>query len=141
MDSFVLPVTNPIISEGLKSLTEDQKKEYLRPAPGTYGRNLPVPAEQMQAGSKWIPIIPLCTDVVKAEVLRPERAKLKSQDLDEIVKLIMGRLKVLTDRLIDLIPHWWIRWFLRPGQPFIRHFMKGPLTNALIKELGDDYQA
>jgi hypothetical protein len=33
------------------------------------------------------------------------------------------------------------RWFLRPGQPFIRHFMKGPPRNALIKEMGDDYQA
>jgi hypothetical protein len=138
-DSFVLPLKNPLIRDGFEGLPALERVRYVRSAPNDYS-GATKPVEQAAAGDDWFPIIPLCTEAVREPVPYPERAKLKQEELDEIVKLIMGRFKQLTSRFIGLVPNLLFRGFLYAGQPIIRWRIKKPLKNALIEELGDDYQ-
>ena len=60
--------------------------------------------------------------------------------LDSIVTLIFNRYKAVIPLLINLIPNRIFRWFFKFGQPAIRFLAREPLTNALIKNLGDSYK-
>ena len=146
-ESFVLPATNELIKVGLAAMPE-VPEIFRRSAPGTYGKTAKeledegrsLPAWQADAGPLWIPIIPLCTEELRMPVERPKREKLKRDDLEKIVALIMGRFKEVVWRLLDLIPNRLLRWFLSVGQPIIRWLARKPLREALIKQLGEDYE-
>ena len=149
LDSFVLPVANPIIATGLDKLDPQVKQQvidsYKRDAPGDYSLsaeqmaklNIPLPAGQAQAGGVWLPIIPLCTTYLQTELPPVKREQMSRQRLDLVVKLMLKRYRVVVSRLIDLVPSAIFRLFLRSGQPFIAWRLKGPLRNALIANLGD----
>jgi hypothetical protein len=151
-DSFVLPAGNPTIKAGLESLDPAIRanviERYRRSAPGTYARTgadlqknqVALPEAQRESGDVWIPIIPLCAEVVSEEVPPVDRAKMTRANLDRTVTLILKRYKALIPYLIRLVPSWAFRQFLRLGQPFIRMLARRPLTAALKKGLGDSYQ-
>ncbi|WP_348266760.1 patatin-like phospholipase family protein [Edaphobacter paludis] len=150
--SFVLPEKNAIIAEGLAALDPAARKavykRFKRPAPGTYAHTaemlqwaaIPLPADQQQGGDTWFPIIPLCTDSLREKLPRVKRAAISHNRVQLIVTLILKRSKEVISRLIDLVPSRVFQWFLRFGQPFIRWLARRPLTETLIKQLGDSYQ-
>jgi hypothetical protein len=151
-DSFVLPAANPTIKAGLDSLDPAIRgnviENYKCSPPGTYAQSaaelqkneVALPKAQRESGDLWIPIIPLCAEVVSKEEPAVNRARMKRAKLDHTVKLILKRHKALAPYLIDLVPSWRFRQFLRLGQPFIRMLARRPLTAALKKQLGDSYQ-
>lgn len=151
-DSFVLPAENPTIKAGLECMDTRTRDivvtKYRCSAPGTYAQTAAdlqqnkaaLPEAQREEGDLWIPIIPLCSELVSEEVPRANRARIKRANLDIIVTLVLRRYKVLVPYLIDLIPSWLFRQFLRLGQPFIRALARKPLTAALKRELGDSYE-
>jgi hypothetical protein len=59
--------------------------------------------------------------------------------LDGIVMLILRRFRRVITALLDPIPSWPLRVFLKFGQPFITWLARRPLTRALIEQLGDSY--
>ena len=150
--SFVLPEKNAIIAEGLAALDPAARKivyeRFKRPAPGTYAHtaevlqraNIPLPSEQQEGGDIWFPLIPLCTESLREELPHVERATISHERVHLIVTFILKRSKEVISCLIDLVPSRRFQWFLRFGQPFIRWLARRPLTEALIKQLGDSYQ-
>jgi hypothetical protein len=149
-DYFVLPADNVIMKPSLEDLSPERYDEVIRkfkrPAPGTYSRNeetliklgLQVPEAQKTATDVWLPIIPLCGEL-SAEIMLIPRAVMTRGALAAVVGLILKRFAALMKVLIAQIPSFWLRSFFRLGQPFIRVLARGPLTNALIRELGDSY--
>jgi predicted acylesterase/phospholipase RssA len=150
--SFVLPAGNTIIKSGLDALEPTVRarveSKFKRPAPGTYGQtaemlrgaDASLPEGQEEAGDLWIPIIPLCTESLSREIPRAERAQISSDKLHAIVTLVLKRYQAIIPHFIASIPSPWFRFFLRIGQPAIRYFVRRPLTDALIKQLGDSYK-
>jgi hypothetical protein len=151
-DSFVLPVGNPTIKAGLELLDPAIRanviENYRCSAPGTYAQTAAelennkgtLPKAQRESGDLWIPIIPLCAEVVSKEEPAVDRARMTRAKLDHTVKLILKRYKALAPYLIGLVPSWAFGQFLRVGQPFIRMLVRRPLTAALKRQLGDSYQ-
>ncbi len=143
----MLPVTNKLIKDGLGPLGE-APEIFRRSAPGTYGltaeelkeRNLPLPPGQAEAGPLWVPIIPLCTDALRTPIPEVPRAKLKHKDLELIVTLILSRFKEVMGSALAMIKKWPLRVFLSVGQPIIRWLARKPLMEALIAQLGEDYE-
>jgi predicted acylesterase/phospholipase RssA len=152
-DSFVLPGENPIMKEAFAGRDEAAQallvKEYGRPAPGTYAhsveelraKGLSAPQAQQGMGDLWLPIIPLCTEALRTPIPQVPRGTMDRAKLDSIVTLILKRWKAVISHFIGLVPSWWGRMFLWPGQPFIRLLLRGPLTRALVRKLGDSYRA
>jgi hypothetical protein len=150
-DYFVLPADNVIMKPALDGLAPDVYNSVIanfkRPAPGTYSRNeaalkelgKQVPEAQKTATDIWLPIIPLCGGLTTPVMLIP-RARMTSAALKTVVDLILGRYAALMKIFIRQMPSSWGRLFLRIGQPFIRGLARGPLTQALIKELGESYE-
>jgi Patatin-like phospholipase len=150
-DNFVLPVANPIMRAAMDSMESSLREivvdRFRRPAPGTYAhtagellaRGLALPEDQQLAGELWLPIIPLCNRAITT-IPQVPREKMDRLTLDEIVSLIAQRYKSVMNLLIGRVPSWFFRAFLRLGQPAIRFLAKGPLRQALIKQLGDDYE-
>jgi hypothetical protein len=151
-DSFVLPADNVIMKSALDSLQPDIRTalvaKFCRPAPGTYAEsgasleqeNQDVPYGQMTSSDIWLPIIPLCAESVSNSIPPVERAQMTGAAVAVVVDLILQRFGSLVPLLLDLIPSWPLRLFLRIGQPFIRLLARRPLRHALIKQLGDSYQ-
>jgi hypothetical protein len=100
----------------------------------------PLPKAQKEAGNLWIPIIPLCTESLSGEIPRAERAQISHDKLHSIVTLVLKRYQAIIPHFLASIPSWWFRFFLRIGQPAIRYLVRRPLTDALIKQLGDSYK-
>ena len=150
-DNFVLPVENPIIRVALDRMDPSQRdvvvSKFRRPAPGTYAhtadellaKGLSIPGDQERAGRLWLPIIPLCSKA-RTKIPQVPRDKMDQRTLDRIVTLITQRYKSVVNLLISRVPSWPFRFFLRLGQPAIRFLAKGPLREALIKQLNDDYE-
>jgi len=130
-DDFILPTDNPIIKAGLPADQVDLQQllaQFERPAPvGQFGHD-------------WLPIIPLCSDTVQTKLPRVPRVQITDQKLKLIVKLILDRFGAVVAALLDPIPSWPLRIFLKLGQPFIRLFARQPLTKALIDQLGESYK-
>ncbi len=139
------------MKDALDALTPETRQKvedkYRRSAPGTYAESpeaiqlgAPLPKAQENTGELWLPLIPLCTESLSTPIPHIPRAKMTRAHLDSIVTLILKRYKAVIPLLIDLIPNRIFRWFLKFGQPAIRFLAREPLTNALIKNLGDSYQ-
>jgi predicted acylesterase/phospholipase RssA len=151
-DYFVLPQNNVIMQPALQSLPPEIYAEVIgnfkRPAPGTYSESeaallrmgQAVPAAQKTGTDIWLPIIPLCGKSVSTPIEPVPRARMASAALHDVVKLILNRFGAIIPILINLLPSFWLRSFLRIGQPVIRGLARAPLTDALIKALGDSYQ-
>jgi hypothetical protein len=60
--------------------------------------------------------------------------------LNLIVTLILRRFRAVVTALLDPIPSWPLRIFLKIGQPVIAFLTRKPLTKALIQQLGDSYR-
>ena len=130
-DAFILPTDNPIIQAGLPADQVDRQQllaQFNRPAPAG------------QFGQEWLPIIPLCSVAVQTPLPRVPRVQITGQKLKVIVKLLLGRFGAVVAAMIDPIPSWPLRFFLKLGQPFIRLLARRPLTKALIKQLGESYK-
>jgi predicted acylesterase/phospholipase RssA len=130
-DAFILPTDNPIIQAGLPADPVDRQRllaQFDRPAPAG------------QSGPQWLPIIPLCSVAVQTPLPRVARVQISGQKLKLIVKLILVRFGAVVAALLDPIPSWPLRIFLKMGQPFIRWFARRPLTKALIDQLGESYK-
>ncbi len=142
-DSFVLPVENVVIRSGLERFGPGVRKKveeaFRKNAPGTYADNT-LPELQQQAGAHWMPIIPLCTEALRTPIPPVDRAKISRKKLDAIVKMVIARYKVVIGDFIRKVPHPLFRVFLTVGQPVIRWLMKKPLTEALVKEFGEDLE-
>jgi predicted acylesterase/phospholipase RssA len=150
-DNFVLPVENPIMRVALDGMDPSQRdavvSKFRHPAPGTYAhtadellaKGLAIPRDQERAGRLWLPIIPLCNKAA-AKIPRVARDKMDRRTLDRAVSLIIQRYKSVVILLIGRVPSWFLRSFLRLGQPAIRFLAKGPLRDALIRQLGGDYE-
>jgi hypothetical protein len=150
-DVFVLPTDNVVIGAALKGLDPDVSKQiveqFRRPAPGSYSqpaeeliKRNELPLAQKDASADWLPIIPLCSDALKAPLPRILRARMTSNDLNTVLDLIMARFRALMSPLLATIPSSQLRIFLQIGQPVIRWLARKPLRNTLIKQLGDSYE-
>jgi|GEM_PF-1073723 len=141
-DYFLLPIDNPIIADGLARLSPEQRAavlgRYARPEPGDFA-GAPKPGARPVA---WLPILPLCSPKV-AEMMTEAipRVRITKAKLKGIVKLVLGRFRGLASVGIGHIPSIRLRAFLRPGPFVISWFAGEGLRTALIKQLGDDYQA
>ena len=132
--NFVLPVTNPIIANGLKtagpwagSVLHFFKKG---PPPSLVGSTPPPPLD-------WMPIIPLCGTAL-AEVPPPAREQMTQADLDNVVNLAMQRIKAIKDPLLAGAP-----WILRSLASLATSFLfagsiKSALKDTIRNNLGDN---
>jgi predicted acylesterase/phospholipase RssA len=148
-DSFVLPADNVIMKPALDSLPPDIRTavvaRFKRPAPGAYagpeaGREQAASEGPVRSSAVWLPVIPLCAESVSNSIPPVARAQMAGADVRIVVDLILQRFGALVPLLLGLIPSMPLRLFLRVGQPFIRGLARGPLRNALIKQLGDSYR-
>jgi predicted acylesterase/phospholipase RssA len=142
---FLLPENNVVMKAALEGMDAAAREEvlnkYARRPPGDYAGFDQMSADESPAAQKWLPIIPLCTDSVAQPLPPIPRAQISGAALNEIVELILKRFRAIMPLFIDRIPSWAFRSFLKIGQPIIAHLAKKPLTDALIKELGDSYKA
>jgi predicted acylesterase/phospholipase RssA len=150
-DYFVLPADNVIMQPALAALAPEGRdqviKKFKRPAPGTYSTSeaklialgKQVPEAQRTVADIWLPIIPLCGPLSNPVVLIP-RARMTRAELKSVVSLLLKRFGALMPIFINLAPSFWLRAFLRAGQPFIRMLARKPLTDALINGLGDSFR-
>jgi hypothetical protein len=130
-DAFILPIDNPIIQVGLPADQVDRQQLLAQ---------FSCPAPAGQSGQEWLPIIPLCSVVVQTPLPRVPRVQITDQKLKLIVKLILGRFGAVVAALLNPIPSWPLRIFLKLGQPFIRLFARRPLTKVLVDQLGESYK-
>jgi predicted acylesterase/phospholipase RssA len=130
-DHFILPADNPIIRAGLpndQAAREQLIQQFRRPAPSG------------QPEADWLPIIPLCAVNVLTPMSSVPRVQMDRKKLNLIVRLILRRFRAVVTALLDPIPSWPLRIFLKIGQPIIAFLTRKPLTTALIKQLGDSYR-
>ncbi len=151
-DSFVLPEDNVLIKAALDRLDPASRQsvvaKFKRPAPGTYAHDAEtlqqmgseIPKAQVSGTDVWLPIIPLCTEALMNPIPPIERAKMSSAALENVINLILGRLKAVTNELLSRIRSRALRSFLAFGQPFIRGLARRPLRETLIQRLGDSYE-
>jgi hypothetical protein len=141
-DFFVLPEDNVVMQPALQSLSSDVLKEvkarFQRPAPGSYID--PAPRASDLDGRVWMPIVPLCSDVVSQEMRPIPRHKMTAAELNEVMHLILVRFGAVITTLLDNVKFLPLRWFLKLGQPVIRLLMRKPLKESLVKGLGNSYQ-
>jgi hypothetical protein len=141
---FLLPETNVVMKAALDGMEpasrEAVMKKYARTPPGDYAGSGKSPTDGEEAAQKWLPIIPLCSESVAQPLPPIPRVQITGESLNEIVELILKRFRAIVPMFIDRIPSWAFRSFLKIGQPAIALLAKKPLTDALIKELGDSYK-
>jgi hypothetical protein len=143
LDYFVLPADNVVMKPALVRFPPDVRatvlERFRRPAPRNYAGTSQ--AEQGEpVAEHWIPIIPLCSEIVSKPIGPIPRERMQSAALKKVVNLILGRFRRLVRLFLNQISNLPLRWFLLIGQPFIRWLVRRPLRNALIKQLGDSYQ-
>ena len=151
-DYFVLPQDNIVMKQALDSMEPGARaaviNKFKRPPPGTYAKPEAIlarmgeslPDVQKTASEIWLSIIPLCSEIVSRPIEPVERAQMSGAALKNVVSLILKRFGALVPIFLQQIPVAPLRVFLRAGQPFIRAMARRPLTDALIKELGDSYR-
>jgi hypothetical protein len=139
LDSFVLPKSNVIMKAALEGMDpatcQTVLDNFKRSDPGNYAEDSPLRSEE-----EWLPIIPLCSKTVSDEIPHIRRVKMTKAEVNQIVDGVLQRYKALILIFLSMIPSMKLRVFLRIGQPVIRFFAKKPLTDSLIKNLGDSYQ-
>ncbi len=111
-DYFVLPADNVIMKPALESLHPDTNAtvvaKFKRPAPGTYAESAAslaqkgeaVPYAQKTSTDTWIPIIPLCSEIVSKPIEPIARARMTSAALTVVVDLILQRFRALVPLLL-----------------------------------------
>jgi hypothetical protein len=130
-DYLVLPLDNPVIEAGLPT-DDTARQEILR----LFGR----PAPAGQGTGTWLPLVPLCGKDVTAAIPPIPRFKMTRKKLDATVSLILLRFRAVVTALLDPISSLLLRLFLKAGPPFITFLARGPLTKALITQLGDSIE-
>lgn len=130
-DYLVLPSDNPVIQAGLPT-DDTARQDILR----LFGR----PAPAGQGAGTWLPLVPLCRNDVTAAIPPIPRFKMTQQKLDATVSLILRRFRAVVTALLNPISSLPLRLFLKAGPPFITRLARGPLTKALIGQLGDSIE-
>jgi len=127
---FALPAQNPIIASGLATLGP-QSVDVL-----TRFRVKAPPDATSELDSDWVPLIPLCSEVVRTDVPEPPHGKITEDDLNEIVNLIDKRLRVLMPLLLRDVPSEPLRLSLEGVARLIDFFGKGKIKEYLQAQLG-----
>src|SRR6185437_12070613 len=78
----------------------------------------------------WLPVVPLCTPELRAPIAPVPRFKMKSDDLDEVVRLMAIRFEAVAQRMIRVIHHRALRWSLRPGPWFVARLGRGAMKQV-----------
>jgi predicted acylesterase/phospholipase RssA len=130
-DYLVFPSTNPLIHAGLPT-DDTARQEVLR----LFGR----PSPAGQAAGTWLPLVPLCNENVMAAIPPIPRFTMTQRKLDVTVSLILQRFRAVITVLLNPISSIPLRLFLKAGPPFITLLARGPLTKALIAQLGDSFE-
>lgn len=144
-DHFIFPENNLIIREGLESQDPATRAQILarfqHSAPtDPQGRAIVFPGDSgVDAKTRWLPIIPLCHDLSNPITATP--GKLSEVRLDHILDLLSTRFREVVWVVRKSLPGRGLRWFLLPGPWFIAFFSRCMVKKALIKALGDSYQA
>ncbi len=84
----------------------------------------------------WVPLIPLCSDLVQTDVPEPPHGKITEDSLNEIVELIDKRLSALMPLLLRDVPSEPLRLCLEGVAKLIELFGKGKIKNYLRAQLG-----
>ena len=127
---FALPVGNPIIASGLAALG-NKSTEVLN----QFSISAP-PGSTSELESRWMPIIPLCSDTVKDEVPTPTKGTISKGRIDEIVDLVERRMKKLVPALLRDVPAP-LRLMLEGIADLVEIFGKGKIRDFLVQQLGD----
>jgi len=125
---FSLPVENPVIRAGLDRAGM-QAQGILR----DFG--LKPPNAKVQPSGEWMPLIPLCGSA-RIEVPPPQRAKMPRNAVDEVVNLVVGRVRYVKPELLNGAPSW--AGFLAStalAWPFVNS-LKSKLRSVLLDGLG-----
>ena len=131
--TFLLPVSNPIITNGLKAAgpwAGSVLHFFKQGPPPSLPKSPPLPLD-------WMPIIPLCGSAI-AEVPPPSREQMTEADLDGVVDLAMKRIKAVKDPLVSGAP-----WILRALASIATSFLvagsiKSALKKTIRNSLGDN---
>jgi hypothetical protein len=98
------------------------------------------PDATSELDSDWVPLIPLCSDVVETDVPEPLQGKITEDGLNEIVDLIDKRLSALMPLLLRDVPSEPLRLCLEGVARLIELFGKGKIKNYLQGQLGTRMQ-
>lgn len=128
---FILPSKNPIIDAGLTALGSGSAEALAR------FRVRKQEGVGDPPSGDWIPIIPLCTDVVSDDVTQPQRGKISRDSLNEIVDLIDRRFSAVLPLLLRDVPSEPVRLCLQGVAKLIELFGKGKVKEYLESELRD----
>jgi hypothetical protein len=146
MDHFVFPAENVVMKEALEGMELGVRARvvdaYRRPSPkGPDGEPLEYAANACARSRRiWMPVIPLVTPQLRKPIAPVPRYKMKSSDLDEVVRLVAVRFEAVAQRAIRKIPRRLLRWSLRPGPWFAARLGRGAMKQALVKMMGDSYE-
>ena len=127
---FALPAKNPIIASGLAMLgprATDVLTRFKVKAP---------PDATSELDGDWVPLIPLCSDVVKTDLPEPPQGKITKDGLNEIVDLIDKRLSALMPLLLRDVPSEPLRLCLEGVAKLVELFGRGKIKNYLQAQLG-----
>ena len=128
---FVLPAGNPIIASGLATLGP-------RAADALARFKVKAPSDATSAqNDDWLPLIPLCSEMVATDVPPAPLGKITHESLDEIVDLIDGRLSAVLPMLLRDVPSAPARLALEAAAKLFEWFGKGKIKEYLQTQLGN----
>jgi predicted acylesterase/phospholipase RssA len=127
---FLLPAGNPIIASGLSALGDKKGEALTRFAVD------PPPEAATERNSRWIPVIPLCSDLVVQDVTTPVPGKISRERIDDIVDLIEQRLRKLAPILLKDVPSP-LRILLQGVADLVELVGRDKIRDFLIAQLGD----
>jgi predicted acylesterase/phospholipase RssA len=131
---FALPAKNPIIEAGLSALGAVSGQALAR-----FKLKAPQDATS-ELNSDWIPVVPLCSDLVSTDVPEPVRGTISIDNLDEIVGLIDARLGAVLPLLLRDVPSEPLRLCLQGVAKLIELFGRSKIREYLVSQLGDSVQ-
>ena len=126
---FILPLSNPIIRDGLAPLGPSADAFRTQPPKGA----------DPALGMDWFPLIPLVSKELQQEIRPLPRQKLGAAELRSIVDLIYERGRVVVPALAKQIPSLPVRTGVDLAEEVIGLFGlgKAQLTEFLAGQLGD----
>jgi hypothetical protein len=127
---FALPTGNPMIQAGLAALGAQSAEALAR------FRVKAPPDATSELSADWIPIVPLCSDIVREDVGQPPEGKISISSLNEIVDRIDVRLGAVLPLLLRDIPSEPLRLCLQAVARLIELFGKAKIKEYLISQLG-----
>jgi hypothetical protein len=128
---FVLPTKNPIIEAGLSALGAQSAQALAR-----FTVKAPDDATS-ELNSDWLPIVPLCSDLVSKDVRQPVPGTISVDSVNEIVDLIETRLRTVLPLLLRDVPSEPLRLCLQGIATLIELFGKSKIKEYLVLQLGD----